>query len=69
VYLYFNHKIILKNETYNYNHSCIDTGALLNTRLRITSLVFVHQVIEDLRGSHGNLSLGRIHLVISTNIT
>ena len=31
--------------------------------------VFVHQLIEDLGGPHGQLGLDWVHLVVATNVT
>ena len=43
---------------------------VLNTSLMtIACLVFVHEVIENLRRSHGFLCQDWIHLVVSSNIT
>merc|ERR1712088_976289 len=51
-------------------HGCIELQLEIQGRFSLESyLVFVHQVIEDLGGSHGHISLDGINLVVSTNIT
>jgi hypothetical protein len=51
-------------------HGCIELRLEIQGRFSLESCsVFVHQVIEDLGGSHGHISLDGINLVVSTNIT